>query len=193
MAYPTDQVVTGDLITAAQINRWPVMIADSVLGSAAASFDFTSIPAHWSHLMVVLYGRGDTAATSTSLYVRFNNDSGSNYDALGVNVKHSGVVSSGETVAGSQILASAIAAANAPASAFDCAVMFIPHYAGTTGHKCVTSYGSLKLAASTGNLFQQLGPGWWRSTAAINRVTVLSSAGNFVADSRCSIYGMGRI
>ena len=36
-----------------------------------------------------------------------------------------------------------------------------------------------------------VGGGEWRSTAAINRVTVFPATGNFIAGTRLTIYGMG--
>ncbi len=56
------------------------MLADTTLGVAAASIDFTSIPQTFAHLMLALYGRGDTAVVNQFVRIRFNNDSGANYD-----------------------------------------------------------------------------------------------------------------
>src|SRR4051794_12042658 len=80
MAWPTTAVVTGDLITAAQLNLLPIRLADSgVLGSDQASIDFTSIPGVFTHLLVVIYARTDQAGAADSICVRMNNDSTGNY------------------------------------------------------------------------------------------------------------------
>jgi hypothetical protein len=52
-----------------------------VAGVSAASIDVTGIIAGYAHLRLVLQARGDAAVTTTSLLVRFNNDSAANYDS----------------------------------------------------------------------------------------------------------------
>ena len=52
-----------------------VAIATTTLGSATASINFTSIPATYTDLRIVLV----CVATSTFPQIRFNSDSGSNY------------------------------------------------------------------------------------------------------------------
>ena len=193
MAYPTDQVATGDLITAAQINRWMVQLSDTLLGASAASVDITSIPAHWTHLRLVAYARGDTAAANVSLLCRFNGDTGNNYDAILASNSHSATLLTAEGLAQASMRLGDIAGSTAPASAFDGWEIVIPEYAGTTGHKTARANGALKGNTTTGNLFVEIGAGWWRSTAAINRITLFPGAGNFVAGTRVSLYGMGRI
>lgn len=193
MAWPTDQVATGELITAAQLNRLPIMLADTVVvGSAAASIDFTSIPAHWSHLIIELYARGDTAATSTAILMRFNNDTGTNYNYQLFTASNTTLT--GATGAGvGYVSPGSVPAATAPANVFGAASIKVTNYANSENFKTYLGAGYLETADSgAGQTISQTG-GIWESTAAINRVTLVLAAGSFAIGTRASVYGMGRI
>src|SRR5437879_836374 len=78
----------GDLLTSTLWNTYLQgnadsgfrrMLADTTLGVAAATIDFLSIPATFAHLLLELYGRGDTALTAANVNIRFNGDSAANY------------------------------------------------------------------------------------------------------------------
>jgi len=56
-------------------------IATTTLGSAASTIDFTSIGGTYTDLRVVLIG---TSANATSMTMRFNSDTGSNYSLTSV-------------------------------------------------------------------------------------------------------------
>lgn len=192
MAWPTDIGATGDLITAAQWNRLPEMLADSTLGAAAASFDFTGIPAHWSHLMIVAYLRGDAVTTSRAVNVRFNNDSGGNYDRQLYNAG-AATVAGAEAFGATSGQVGSMPAASATADVFGTLSVIIPHYAGTVDQKACRSDYSEKRGVTTGLINMGGSCVYWRSAAAINRITLLPESGNFDIGSRASVYGMGRI
>ncbi len=192
MAYPTDILVTGELVTAAQINRWEVMLADSTLTAPAASFDFTSIPAHWSHLRIVLYARGDNASTSTAVMVRFNGDATAQYDyqylrAVDATVDGSAVLAQPNIYAGD------VPCATAPANSFAPVTIDIPHYADASNHQVLLFQNFRKRGTLVGDFGVISGGGLWRITTLISRVTLLPAAGNFAIGSRATLYGKGRI
>lgn len=192
MAYPTDVVATGDLITAAQINRWGVLLADSTLSSPAATFDFTSIPAHWTHLELVVYSRGDVAATGADLWLRFNGDTAGNYDWQYV-AGGAAVAVAAEGLAATKIIVGGMPGSTGPANAFSMTRVDIGHYAGASNQKSLVSQNAMKSSEASGGLAVNAYAGFWRSNAAINQITVLPSSGNFDTGSRASLYGMGRI
>lgn len=178
-------------VTVATTNpQTEVLISDIVLGSASATLaDFTSIPGTYKHLRLVIDGRGDTAATSIAVQLRFNNDSGANYD-LQQESTNAGTVSGSELLAQTNIGIAAFSAANATANQSGAAVITVPNYAATVFHKTAISQGMLKVGQATGNFYSQLRVGNWRSTAAITRITLLASAGNFIVGSRATLYGV---
>jgi hypothetical protein len=157
---------------------------------AVASFDFQNIPGTYSKLILDLYARGDTAATSVGVNLTFNNDGSSIYDYVQDSVGHSAVLATAEGLSGTSIRIGSIAAASAPASAFDGFRVEVPGYAITNGHKVLTSVGTTKKAATTGNILIIQASGWYRSTNAISRITFTPSAGNFAQYSTARLYGV---
>lgn len=158
---------------------------------ASASYAFSSIPQNFAALRIVLLGRSTAAAVAVPVALRFNGDTGSNYD-------QQIFYSNGTTVAAVASAASATAqfatilGSTATANAAGMAILDIPAYASTT---------FLKVATSTGGRFGTSGATAtyeaatfainWRSTAAITSVTIADlSGGSFVAGSTCSLYGI---
>jgi hypothetical protein len=164
-------------------------IAETVLGSSAATFDFTSIPATFRHLLLEIYCRGDAAAAAANVLLRFNNDSAANYDYQLLQAS-AGSASGVEAFAQTSTYLGNAPAANAPANVFGNTRADIPYYANSTNQKSVTSQSALKTGTTTGTLFSYCPAGFWRSTAAINRITLLLSSGNFVSGSVATLYGL---
>ncbi|MCR4340957.1 MAG: hypothetical protein NUW01_13840 [Gemmatimonadaceae bacterium] len=193
MAWPTDLGATGELISAAQFNRLPMLLADTtVAGSVAASIDFTSIPAHWSHLRIDVCARGDTAATSVNLLVRFNADSTGQYDYQYIRVQNA-TVDGSASLAQTAIITGDVPAASAPASSFGPCVIDISDYADGSNHQVLLFQTFRKRDTAAGDLGYIAGGGLWRITTAVSRVTLSPAAGNFAIGSRASLYGMGRV
>lgn len=182
--------VTGDVVTAAEFRKGAGAIFDTTLGAAAASVDITPIVATYAHLRIEIVARGDTAATATAVVIRYNNDSAANYDHQIMGMSNATAIGI-EALAGTSAWVGYMPAATAPANASSNIEVVVAGYAGTTFQKAATSACSLKTTVATGGLTTYANAHWWRSTAAINRVTLLANAGNFVAGSRVTIYAMG--
>jgi hypothetical protein len=86
----------GDVLTAAELNKSMGSLSDTTLGVSAASIDISSLPTTYAHLLLVGQLRSDTAAASTTALLRFNGDTGANYN--------------GETLQGLTASATAVAA-----------------------------------------------------------------------------------
>src|SRR5258706_674206 len=56
------------------------LISEVVTAGSQASVTYSSIPATWRDIRVVVRGRGDTAAVNSNLLLQFNGDTGANYD-----------------------------------------------------------------------------------------------------------------
>lgn len=181
---------TGDVVLAAEFKKGIGAIFDTTLGGSAANVDITSITGLYAHLLLVVYARGDNASASIGFNMRFNNDATANYDAQGIVGSAAAIVSS-ELFAQNQISHGQIPANTAGANLFNASVMFVPHYAGSANNKTVLSVTSLKTGTSSGSLLNYFQGGFWRSNAAINRITLLPVSGNFVTGTRVTLYGMG--
>lgn len=159
-------------------------IAQTLLTVAAATIDFTSIPATYEDLVIVLQGRGTTAAVSTNMLMRFNNDSGANYDFSRWNR-----FGNNSNVAQTSAEIGSLMAATAPAGNSSQATIEINNYARTTLRKTAfTLQGGDESTLAAGQ-YSHISNMLWRSTAAINRVTILLAAGNFDIGTVATLYG----
>jgi hypothetical protein len=166
-----------------------VKIADTTLGTAAASFDFTSIPATYSSLRLVVYLRDTIAQIAPQFVVRINGDSASNYEWWGIVVTGTtmAVNGTGSMTSFSNLLY--YPGASADANVFAVYEFIIPNYAGTTGYKSYSMVGGVYAAGTANNQFYTTGYGAWKSTAALNRITVTSGGTTFAVGSRAILYG----
>ena len=168
-------------------------IAETTLTVAAASIDFASIAADWSHLLLVISARGDAAATSVALNARVNNDSGANYYSQDLR-GNAAAASAVETLAGTAVVASPVVpAATGPADAFGGITLLLPHYAGALDHKSLLAEYFGHRATTSGGMFVGKVGAIWKSAAAVNRVTLSASSGNLDIGTRATLYGMGGI
>lgn len=162
---------------------------DSLLTGAAASFDLQGIPTTFAHLLVCVFGRGDAASADRGVYLRFNNDSGANYDWETISASAAAEASS-ESFGQTSGQIGLIPAATAGASLAGSVVAFVVDYANVTYHKTGTSSWSRKLGTGSTNFAWGSHAFAWRSTSAIDRVTAIIQSGNYASGSRCSIYGI---
>ena len=166
------------------------VIGESVLGSAAASIDFSSIPATFRHLLIEFWGRSTDASTGTGLIIRFNGDTASNYDYqrdLG-----NGTTALATSAAGTNLpLVGFVVGANATAGRAGAVSIRIPGYASTAFNKLALGVGGSVQGTATSGFLGENSFVNWRSTAAINQVTLsLQSGGNFAAGTIATLYGL---
>lgn len=155
-------------------------IATTTLGTAASTITFSSIPATYTDLRVVLAG---TASASVSPEMRFNSDTGSNYSLT--------------TLQGNGASASSSSASNQTRiylgydSSMSTTVptMFtadIFSYAGST-NKTALATGTADKNGS-GNVERIVG--LWRNTSAITTVAVLVTSQTFSVGTTATLYGI---
>jgi hypothetical protein len=164
------------------------LIEDKILSAAAPSFDFQNIPQTFAHLQLIVYGRSDQAVSTTQVYLRANNDSAANYDF--VLAALSPTYAAVEAVAQTALQIGYMPGGSAVANSFGSNIVDIPNYAQAVGLKNFSMFASMKPQLSAGNYNTHILSGFWRNTVAINRLTVLPGAGNFVAGSRATLYGL---
>lgn len=165
-----------------------VLITETVTSSSAASVTFSSIPATYRDLRVVVRGRGDASAASVQPALQFNSDTAGNYDYQ-INQAFGSSSFFGNTFAATSILTGQLPAATATANFAGANEYVIYDYRGTTFDKCVTCQTGATLSTSGQNVGASISTGNWRNTAAINAVKVFLSSGNFVNGSVVSLYG----
>jgi len=164
------------------------LIADSTLGADAASITFSSIPATYKHLRLVLSGRS-TLGSVDNLTVQFNADTGANYDTQYLYGNHATIAAAG--VAGSSIpYAGVIPGTNVVRGSMQAVVdMIIPNYLGTTFEKVCFVCSGFSDSTVTNNYFWNSVTNW-RNTAAITEVKLIThSSSNWKAGTRATLYG----
>jgi len=166
-----------------------VQITSSTLGSPG-TFDITSIPATYNDLLIVLIARGARVSGSDLIAVRFNNDSGANYDtqeAVGASTTVSAVRQSGVTAAN----VGWVPASTATANWFSSCQMYVAGYASTSNIKTINTLCQA-WEPTASNLSSEAYVAQWNATpAAINRVTVFGqTTANFLAGSSIRVYGI---
>ena len=174
-------------------NPYPAMLLIGRLDAGAggvASFDFQSIPATYFKLILDLYLRGDTAATSVTVGVVCNNDGAAIYDSVRYNIRLTTGLTISEQLAAGNFIAGSVAAANSTASVFDAARLEIPGYANANAFKVLLAEFSVKTAATTTNQIRGSSAGWYKSTNALSRLTITPTAGNWAQYSTARLYGV---
>lgn len=167
-----------------------VLISTNTLGGTAASVTFSSIPGTYKALMLHVVSRTNTAGTTAEeLLLRFNADTGSNYDLQRIS-GGAATSTSEERFAQSSIFVGWSTSGGATASKFSAAEILVPSYASTSFHKPVRSTVAAIWGTSTATMRASTNAGVWRSTAAITSITLLPSSGSFAANSVFSLYGM---
>lgn len=161
-----------------------------VLTVGAASVTFSNIPQTFAHLLLLYYARGDRVNVAEILGIRFNGDSGNNYDSLNSQERDPAALFTAETLAGSFARMGLFAAASATANVFNGGMVRIPHYTNTVGQKSLHSLFDYKFGILTTEVRNGQAGGYWRNTAAITSLTALAVNANFIAGSRFDLYGI---
>ena len=153
-------------------------IATYTVPSAQNSYTFTFIPSTYTDLELVY--NGSVNSTSEYINLRFNGDTASNY---------SDTILYGDGSSAASFRSSNISYLDAGvvtnATLQQTLIVKIMNYANTTTYKTA-------LSRFSSTLYQMwTGVGLWRSTAAINSVTVKTNGGaNFNVGSTFTLYGI---
>jgi len=163
-------------------------IFNSLLAADAANVDITSIPASYSNLLLEIHNRTTQAVAAATWILRFNGDSGNNYDLQYIQVNNT-TVTGAITTGTSSISFFVCTGSSSSANKFGSTVISIPNYASTTNFKNMTIHSYTHNVGAT-DAFNRVGGGEWNSTSAINQITCTPASGNFAAGSRFSLYGL---
>lgn len=163
----------------------------TVGAGGASSIDFTSIPGTYTDLFVNFSLRTTLSGGPyhfDDCAVRFNGDTGSNYNRLVLRARE-GSVGSGATLSGTFVALYEASANDATSNSFGNGRMYINNYTGSN-HKAVNIDGGSETNNTT---LVQVGyvAGTWKSASAITSIKLYSqNAANFVQYSSASLYGI---
>lgn len=176
-----------DTNTRAALYGYKASALQTILGSAASEVTISSIPQTGKMLLVMLVGRGTAAATSINPWLRYNSDTGSNYDLQQV-YGSSTTPSAAESLGVTYMSTGLVAAASAPASVAGAVVLDVFDYARTAWQKGFAGRNAGKRGTSAGDLYVVGNAGFWRNTAAITSLTFVPSSGNFDTNTLVDVY-----
>jgi hypothetical protein len=168
---------------------YETLIAQVVLGAAAANITFTAIPQTYRHLLLVLSGRSDAAVAATPVHIRLNGDTGANYDTQRMNAAGTALAAV-EFLAATAGFVGAVPGASATAGMAGITRILLPDYRGTARLKTWTAEGGESQGTGTGQTFLRHDRGQWRSAVAITDVGVYPASGNFAAATVATLYGL---
>ncbi len=179
-------------ITASELNV--ALINTGVLTSTAATIDIQNIPANYRHLKLVFSGRGAVSAGEVQIILRCNNDStAGNYLGQGLLIANASSFPGPNAGSVASIVGNGTAfvpAATGLASSFGDLVTLIKDYANTSKLKSATSVGGASVSSAAAGQYTYHVTGTWRSTSAINRLTILPSSGDWEIGTSWSLYGI---
>jgi len=162
-------------------NTYESIATNTISGSSTNSVTFSSIPSTYTDLVIVFQGTKISAGGQSLIY-QLNGDTGSNYSFtyLGGN---------GSTVSSGRVSNSTYAALGAwvanLSTTGESDFLYLMNYSNTTTYKTALCRSSAASSAIEANV------GLWRSTAAINSVTLsIGSPAAFTAGSTFSLYGI---
>jgi len=153
-------------------------IATNTLGSAASSVTFSSISSAYTDLVLVC--NASVTSGSVNFVIQFNSDTATNYSWTSVGGNGTTAVSNRVTSTASPRLADD----GYLTTTIGTYVASIQNYANTTTYK---TYLSRANGASVG---VSAVVGLWRSTAAINTITLFPASSTFPTGSTFTLYGI---
>lgn len=157
-------------------------IASITASGSSATASFTSIPSTYKHLQI--RASFSAAATSGSLFVQVNGDTGSNYARHNLSGDGSAAYGRASTSTGYPSLNTNY---NLSATYPSFVVVDLIDYADTSKTKTIRAVYGLDINSSASEI--DLNSVLWNSTSAINRVDIFAGT-NFTSGSTFALYGI---
>jgi hypothetical protein len=164
-----------------------IAIATVTVGAGgASSIDFSSIPATYTDLKLVLSTRDSkTSATWSDMRMRFNSDSSSSYPMLLLYGDGTAPASANQTDTG--IIWVWANSNNSTASTFSNAEVYIPNYTSSS-NKSVSINATVENNATVAlNAFTAAR---WTNSSAITSISITPGTANFLQHSSATLYGI---
>ncbi len=144
-------------------------IATTTLGSNTYSITFSSIPATYTDLKLVMVGNGSNGG---NICIRFNGDTGNNYSGTFFNANGNSNIGSNRYSNSSYLfVGNSTTASTTTTPRLD--VIDIPFYAGSTFKSVLMSISNNHANSTASNNHVEVGIGLWSSTSAINEIQFL--------------------
>lgn len=155
-------------------------------GNTSSVITFSSIPSTYTHLQLRMFAR---ATASNTMFVRFNNDSGStNYDNHRMNGNGTSVASDARINYSALFVSSRGYGIPSTANIGSAIVMDILDYTNTNKYKVTRTLSGQELNNSNSDI--EFTSGSWKNTNAINRIDVSIDTSTLAQYTHIALYGI---
>jgi hypothetical protein len=155
---------------------------------SATSITFSSIPSTYRHLQIRVIGRTPDALTTSTAFMRFNSDTGTNYAAHWLYGDGASATATGSATRSNVWVQLYYPGSSYSSSIHATSIIDIHDYAVTTKNKTVRTFNGVDVNASGG--YVNLVSGLWMNTNAINSITIDFNGQNISNTSVFSLYGI---
>jgi len=162
-----------------------VAIATNTL-SSAGTVTFSSIPATYTDLVLVINNAVSIATNTPGACISFNGDTATNYSSTHLEGTGTSALSNRQT-SQSNINAGYNIGLSSSSTQPATIIINIMNYANTTTYKTTLSRNTQTTGTAPGT---GATVGLWRSTAAINSIAITAQTGNFATGTVFSLYGI---
>lgn len=146
--------------------------------SGTQTVTFSSIPSTYTDLVIVVNA---TMSADSNVYMTFNGDTGSNYSITNMYGNNTGALSTRQTSQTQFLMSLSSFFQNGVVGNM---IVNINNYANTSTYKTTLSRFNNQGVAV------QAAVGLWRSTSAINSISIYSNQGNWSSGSTFTLYGI---
>lgn len=167
-----------------------VLLSKTTTSASAGNVTFSSIPAGFTDLIVIVNGRCSKAAANDDLYVQLNADTGANYD-LETMLTNNATFNGSNAIAQTQWNLGWLPGTSATSGISASTEILIPNYSGTTFQKTMRTHSGLNQTNVATGMYVKEVHGWYRSTSAVSSVKVYPATSNFIDGSVVALYGRG--
>jgi len=155
-------------------------------GSTSSVITFSSIPSTYAHLQLRMFAR---ATASNTMFVRFNNDSGStNYDNHRMNGNGTSVGADARINYSALFVSSRGYGIPSTASIGSAIIMDILDYTNTNKYKVTRTLSGQELNNSNSDI--EFTSGSWKNTNAIDRIDVSIDTSTLAQYTHIALYGI---
>ena len=158
-------------------------IATTTAGGSSATVTFNSISGSYTDIVLISSVRTTSNSDGFDVLAQFNSDTGSNYSITQMYGTGSSAASNRETNRTSAKVG--LMAGNlTTAGTFASNIAHIQNYSNSTTYKTVLARRDLSTQYTVATV------SLWRSTSAINSITLNAEVGNFASGSTFTLYGI---
>jgi hypothetical protein len=166
-----------------------ILISSNTLSSSTGSITFSSIPATYTDLILMISARADSVTTFASSIMTYNGvTSSSVYGDKYLNADGAGTVTGNRDTSDTKIYSGYINAANATANSFGASEIYFSSYGNGAYKVSGHDFSAIWNNASTSLTLRS---GLYTQNTAIGSITISPISGaNWVANSTFSLYGI---